>query len=282
MQVRELAGIAYLDPSNSKERDVIKQAVLADVVFEGGASPPVRPTDSLFMLGDGNYFLFFPLPKDAYAEKTVWRIGTGVLVGDPPSVPSAEYLQTLLDANGPKNIPLSAVPNPQPLKIEKVIWSTRFRTDSAIADKSYTRLTGSSKGGQVTGGVIVLIGDAAHKQPPTGGQGMNLGVRDAVFLGPVLAQHLKKSQAATSPVEQVQIDKELVAWTHERHKRALNVIVLANRTLDGASWRRGWMWYLGIIPVNWAWIRSFALWAAGASGFTARTSPWRLSGLQNR
>lgn len=282
IQVREIAGINYVDPNSGKPKDVIKQAVLADVVFENGASPPVRPTDSLFMLGDGNYFLFFPLPAIAYKEKTVWRIGTGVLSGDPPSAPPAEYLQALLDANGPAVIPHSAAPDMQPLKIEKVIWSTRFRTDSAIADKFYTRLTGPSKGGQVSGGIVVLVGDAAHKQPPTGGQGMNLGVRDAVFLGPVLAQHITKSKEAQSPAEQAKADQELIAWTEERQKRARAVIAIANRTLDGASWKRGFTWYIGIIPFNWAWFRTCALWFAGATGLTARVTPWRLSGLKNR
>ena len=39
---------------------------------------------------------------------------------------------------------------------------------------------------------VFLAGDAAHVHPPIGGQGLNIGVQDAVNLGWKLAQVVKE------------------------------------------------------------------------------------------
>jgi 2-polyprenyl-6-methoxyphenol hydroxylase-like FAD-dependent oxidoreductase len=255
---------------------------MGDIVLEGNPVPPAGFTNLIYLLGDGNFFFMFPLPAGSYDEPNVWRIGGGVLSGDLPRTPSAEYLQNLMDTEGPTVIPSSALLKYQPLKITKVLWSTRFRTDSAIADKYITRLTRTSTNGQITGGLVILIGDAAHKQPLTGGQGMNLGLRDAVFLGPALAQHITNSIVAQSEAERKEADEQLIKWSHQRHAQALTVIALANRTLSIFSIRRGIRWYFGIIPVNWAWVRSWTIWFFVVTGISRRVTPWRLSGLYNR
>src|SRR5262249_33853106 len=54
-------------------------------------------------------------------------------------------------------------------------WISRF-TDTARQAASYRR------------GRVLLAGDAAHVHPPQGGQGLNIGVQDAVNLGWKLAQ----------------------------------------------------------------------------------------------
>jgi 2-polyprenyl-6-methoxyphenol hydroxylase-like FAD-dependent oxidoreductase len=46
-------------------------------------------------------------------------------------------------------------------------------------------------------GRILLAGDAAHVHPPLGGQGLNIGVQDAVNLGWKLAQVVKKTSPET-------------------------------------------------------------------------------------
>src|SRR5262249_12425203 len=59
--------------------------------------------------------------------------------------------------------------------VQRPTWISRF-TDM-------TRQAASYRAGRV-----LLAGDAAHVHPPQGGQGLNLGVQDAVNLGWKLAQ----------------------------------------------------------------------------------------------
>lgn len=80
-------------------------------------------------------------------------------------------------------------------------WITRF-TDM-------TRQAASYRDGQV-----LLAGDAAHVHSPAGGQGLNIGVQDAVNLGWKLAQVVK----GTSP------DSLLDTYHAERHPVAARVL----------------------------------------------------------
>ena len=61
---------------------------------------------------------------------------------------------------------------------------------------------------------VLLAGDAAHVHPPVGGQGLNIGVQDAVNLGWKLAQVIRK----TSP------DDLLDTYHAERHAVAARVL----------------------------------------------------------
>src|SRR5206468_2185184 len=63
-------------------------------------------------------------------------------------------------------------------------------------------------------GRVLLAGDAAHVHYPTGGQGLNLGVQDAVNLGWKLAQVVRK----TSP------ESLLDTYHAERHPVAARVL----------------------------------------------------------
>jgi 3-(3-hydroxy-phenyl)propionate hydroxylase len=80
-------------------------------------------------------------------------------------------------------------------------WITRF-TDAARQAESYRR------------GRVLLAGDAAHIHYPAGGQGLNLGVQDAVNLGWKLAQVVK----GTSP------ESLLDSYQAERHPVAAQVL----------------------------------------------------------
>lgn len=62
---------------------------------------------------------------------------------------------------------------------------------------------------------VLLAGDAAHVHPPMGGQGLNIGVQDAVNLGWKLAQVVKR----TSPEEL------LDTYYAERHPVAARVLL---------------------------------------------------------
>jgi 2-polyprenyl-6-methoxyphenol hydroxylase-like FAD-dependent oxidoreductase len=79
--------------------------------------------------------------------------------------PTLGDTQALLDQRGPASLPGRA---------RELVWSSRFRIHHGVADR-------------YRAGRIFLAGDAAHVHSPAGGQGMNIGVQDAVALGDRLA-----------------------------------------------------------------------------------------------
>lgn len=85
--------------------------------------------------------------------------------------------------------------------VHSPVWLTRF-TDAARQAETYRK------------GRVLLAGDAAHVHYPAGGQGLNLGVQDAVNLGWKLAQVVK----GTSP------DCLLDSYQTERHPVAARVL----------------------------------------------------------
>jgi 2-polyprenyl-6-methoxyphenol hydroxylase-like FAD-dependent oxidoreductase len=80
-------------------------------------------------------------------------------------------------------------------------WITRF-TDTTRQAAAYRK------------GRVLLAGDAAHVHSPVGGQGLNIGVQDAMNLGWKLAQVVK----GTSP------DRLLDTYLDERHPVAARVL----------------------------------------------------------
>jgi 2-polyprenyl-6-methoxyphenol hydroxylase-like FAD-dependent oxidoreductase len=85
--------------------------------------------------------------------------------------------------------------------IHSPVWISRF-TDMARQADSYRK------------GRVLLAGDAAHVHYPMGGQGLNIGVQDAVNLGWKLAQIVKE----TSP------ESLLDTYQAERHPVAARVL----------------------------------------------------------
>ena len=88
-------------------------------------------------------------------------------------------------------------------------WISRF-TDGTRQAVSYRN------------GRVLLAGDAAHVHPPQGGQGLNVGVQDAVNLGWKLAQVVK----GTSP--------EVLLDTYHAERHAVGARVLQNSMAQGA------------------------------------------------
>ncbi|MGW3601723.1 FAD-dependent oxidoreductase [Micromonospora sp. NPDC005161] len=148
--VRRLAGIGFTGPSGEES------FVLADVRVDS-ALP--RDEAALFLARSGP-LIWAPLPDG------VVRLVAAAPTA--PAEPDPAYLQALLDERGPTR---------QPERVTEVLWGSRFRVHHRIADTFRS-------------GPVLLAGDAGHVHSPAGGQGMNLGICDAVALGTALADVL--------------------------------------------------------------------------------------------
>ncbi|MGC4744982.1 FAD-dependent oxidoreductase [Micromonospora sp. DT201] len=148
--VRQAAGIGFNGLSDAES------FVLADVRVDSAL-----PTEevALFLARSGP-LVWAPLPDG------VVRLVAAVETA--PAEPDVEYLQRLLDERGPAR---------RPDRVTEVLWGSRFRVHHRIADT-------------FRAGPVLLAGDAGHVHSPAGGQGMNLGICDAVALGTAVADVL--------------------------------------------------------------------------------------------
>lgn len=125
------------------------QMVVADVTFEPEPVGPLILEGHLIgTVFSGNFFMVIPLGNHFNAEltrdgkpatKSIFRIACGIH-GEAPHAPPKEYIQHLIDTYGPACMTSDSSLNPTPVKVDQLIWSSRFRTHSAIADRTFARL----------------------------------------------------------------------------------------------------------------------------------------------
>jgi 2-polyprenyl-6-methoxyphenol hydroxylase-like FAD-dependent oxidoreductase len=187
------------------------------VVAADGMNSKIRDLAGLGFTGDGTLPLNFTLadvkvdgslPKD---EVLLYFSKVGILVAAPlpdgsfrlvaeveeaPEKPDVAYAQQLLNSRGPKE---------RTARVTEVIWGSRFRIHERVADR-YRE------------GRILLAGDAAHTHSPAGGQGMNLGLRDAVTLAEALATALTAGD-----------ESKLDEYATTGRAEAVRVVALAHR-----------------------------------------------------
>jgi 2-polyprenyl-6-methoxyphenol hydroxylase-like FAD-dependent oxidoreductase len=136
---------------------------------------------------------------------------------------------------------------PLGVSVQEVLWGSRFRVHHRVA-------------GTYRAGRVVLAGDAAHVHSPAGGQGMNVGILDAMHLADALVTAL----AADDPAA-------LDAYAAQRRPVAQQVVALADRLTRLATVR----------PVLRG-LRNLLLSALSRLPRFRRQLAWRLSGLVYR
>jgi 2-polyprenyl-6-methoxyphenol hydroxylase-like FAD-dependent oxidoreductase len=177
--IRDLAGLG----SNGKDSLPLSFA-LADVRVEGDL-----PTDRvLLFFSKTGMLVVAPLPDGSYRLVAE--------VDESPEQPDVAYAQQLLNTRGPQSTPVN---------VTEVIWGSRFRIHERVADR-------------YRAGRVLLAGDAAHTHSPAGGQGMNLGLRDAVTLGDALSVALREGHEA-----------KLDEYAVRSRAEAVQVVSLAHR-----------------------------------------------------
>jgi 2-polyprenyl-6-methoxyphenol hydroxylase-like FAD-dependent oxidoreductase len=218
--VREQAGIGF-------EGGAYQESfTLADVRLRGDA-----PADEVILFwAKAGLTVVAPLPGN------VFRIVAPV--PDAPEEPSAEFIQQILDERG-----LGA----GRMVVTEVIWGSRFRIHHRVADT-------------YRAGRLLLAGDAAHVHSPAGGQGMNLGIQDAVALADALAAVL-----AGAP------DSVLDEYSAARRPIAQQVVEMTDKLTR-----------LATLPRAARPIRNVAIGIAGRIPAVRRALAMRLSGLVYR
>jgi 2-polyprenyl-6-methoxyphenol hydroxylase-like FAD-dependent oxidoreductase len=218
--VREQAGIGF-------GGGVYQESfTLADVRLRGEA-----PTDEVILFwAKAGLTVVAPLPGH------IFRIVAPV--PDAPEEPSAEFIQQLLDERG-----LGA----GRMVVTDVIWGSRFRIHHRVADT-------------YRAGRVLLAGDAAHVHSPAGGQGMNLGIQDAVALADALAAVLGGAP-----------DSVLDDYSSARRPIAQQVVEMTDRLTR-----------LATLPRAARPIRNILIAVAGRIPAVQRALATRLSGLVNR
>ena len=177
-RIRDLAGLG--DTGDTLELSFS----LADVRVEDGL-----PTDQVLLyFSTPGILVVAPLPDGSFRLVAE--------VGEAPEHPDVPYVQQLLNARGPRRTTA---------RVTEVIWGSRFRIHERVADR-------------YRNGRVLLAGDSAHTHSPAGGQGMNLGLRDAVTLGAALSTALKEGR-----------DDELDDYATNSRAEALRVVALAGR-----------------------------------------------------
>ena len=203
--VRESAGIGF------GKDDAGESFTLADVRLSAGL-----PADEVeLFFSTGGMMVAAPLPDGSF--RIVAR------VDDPPDQPGVDFVQGLVDNRGPAATRVL---------VQSVIWGSRFRIHHQVADRFRS-------------GRVVLAGDAAHVHSPAGGQGMNLGLRDAIALGSALGGVI-----AGGP------DSALDDYATRRRPLAREVVQFADRLTALATagpglrpWRNTALAALGSLPM---------------------------------
>lgn len=202
-RVRAALGIGF------PERTTGETYYLADAILE----LPLELGDSAMWLGPDGPLMLMRLPGD----NDRWRIFVDVTdAARGAALPRLDesVLTTLLDERGPRGA-----------SIRSLQWTSVFHTRLALADA-------------YRAGRAFLAGDASHVFPPFGGQGMNLGIQDAVNLAWRLAAvthgagvelldayELERRPVAAAVIDDVEARRRMYALRNPLARAARDVLL---------------------------------------------------------
>ncbi|KAJ3892145.1 FAD/NAD(P)-binding domain-containing protein [Lentinula edodes] len=224
--VRSLAGISFQDPSSNVMYDENPSSTsfmlftLADVVLNIHPSIHI-PRDAISWHLNGR-IMFCPLelPEKLHhfdaPGSSFWRIAIATppkTATIPPRHPDQVYLQNEIDIRKPWK---------ESIRLYHLHTAATYRVRSAVAETFFK---------SVGNGKVLLVGDSAHVHSPSGGQGMNLGICDAVALGRAIAQHIEGGDDAIF-VDYSSKRKEIAMQVIQATKRMTAIINIPN------GWRR--------------------------------------------
>lgn len=218
--VREQAGIGFAGG------EYPESFALADVRLSGAA-----PDDEVILFyAVSGLTVLAPLPGGIFR----------VVAPDAhaPETPSGEFVQEKLDSRGF---------GPGRTIVTELIWGSRFRIHHRVADT-------------YRAGRLLLVGDAAHVHSPAGGQGMNLGIQDAVALAEALDEVLHGGS-----------DAALDSYNASRRPIARDVLTMTGRLTR-----------LATLPAAARPARNGLMRLAACAPAVRRRLAWRLSGLVYR
>ena len=107
------------------------------------------------------------------------------------------------------------------VRVQRLQAALRARGEASVADAVVTATAFGVRrvcAPQLRRGRLFVIGDTAHEVSPIGGQGMNLGLLDALGLAPLLARWVQERSAP---------EAELAAWERRRVRSAVRAGQLA-------------------------------------------------------
>lgn len=146
----------------------------------------------------------------------IWRVLAPL--DKPPKDATLEDIQKIIDDRAPAGV-----------KIDKLIWSDRFRIHHRHA-ATYRK------------GHVFLIGDAAHTFSPAGGQGMNAGIQDGIELAEVLRAAI---------IDYEDSDADLDRYESVRRPVVKNAISMTHKLMVVGQWKSAWArhardWFVGL------------------------------------